>query len=113
MDNAGLHSGRVFGHRADPIHIARKIDNDSLAERFAGQAGACTAWMDRYFVFCRILHTGNHIVNLPWPNDRQRTDFIDARIARVKLQIEIVAEYIACQQAAQIFLNTYLFLIHR
>ena len=101
-----------LGHPQQAVHVAGKIDNDPIPERFAGQSGSRAAGAERNLMLCRIADTGNDIGEVSGANDCLRTNLIDAGVRRIELQKQIIAEDVAGKQSAQIFLNAYLFLIH-
>ncbi len=68
--------------------------------------------MDWQVIFASISNSGHHVVDGSWPNNPERLEFVDARIAGVELRGYFVAQDVALQQSTQIFLDSLLFGVH-
>jgi hypothetical protein len=60
--HAGLHSHSIVFDRENAAKVAGKVDYQTAAQRFAGQAGAGAAGVDWQLVLGRISHGGQHII---------------------------------------------------
>ena len=59
----------------------------------------------------RVLHAGRHVGRRARPDDRQRLDLVDARVAGEKLEKDVVAAHLAGDQPAEIVLDAFALLI--
>ena len=105
MDHTGLQTNRFGVGAENPPHVAGEIDHDAAAKRFASQARAGTARLNRQFLFRRVFHDRRNIGRRSGPNHGLRFQFVDAGVAGVKLQEDVVAANIASDQSAKVFLN--------
>ena len=105
MDHAGLQTNRLGIGAENPPHVAREIDHDAAAQRFAGQARASAAWLNWQLFLRRVFHDGRNVGGGSGPNHGLGFQFVDAGVAGVKLQEDVVAANIAGDQSAQVFLN--------
>jgi hypothetical protein len=63
-------------------------------------------------VFRRVANRCHDVIDRARPDDPQRPQLVNARIARVQLSENVVAADVALQHAAQVFLNSLLLWIH-
>ena len=68
--------------------------------------------MNRDLILGSVLYTGDHILSAAGPDDAQRFDLEDARVAGIHLQEDVIAMDISFDDAAQVSLNAIAFLIH-
>ena len=93
-------------------HIAGEVDDDPRPQRFAGQPGPGSAWMDRQLVLGRVADHRHHVGERTRPDHGHRTDLEDAGVAGVELQEDVVATDVSLHQPAQVVFNPLAFLIH-
>jgi hypothetical protein len=92
----------------DTAEIAGEINDQATAERFARQAAACAAGVERQLVLGCVANGGDDVGDRARPYNPQRLQLVDARVAGVKLSEQIVAADIAGDEAAEIFLDSLL-----
>ena len=112
MHDAGLDADRFGIGAHDAAHRFGEIENQTGAQRFAGQAGACAARMDGNSLFGGVADDGGDVGGIARPHHAQRLDLIDAGVAGVQLNEQIVAPHVAGDESAQVVLNSLAFGIH-
>jgi hypothetical protein len=95
-----------------PAHEPRKIDNNPRPDGLAGVPGSSAAREDWQGIFVGVSNTLRDIFFVPWPNDRDRSDLVEARIGRIHMRVERIAEDFSVQCPAQIGFDSRLFSIH-
>ena len=112
MNDARLNADRFRLGADDAPHVAGEIDDQSAAQRFAGQPAAGAAGMYRQPILGGVFYDSSDVGRIAWPHHRQRRQLINAGIAGEKLEKNFVAPHIAGDQTAQIVLNALAFWIH-
>ena len=113
VDDPRLDAYRPFVGGYDTPHAVGEIDDEAPTERFSGQTCAGTSGMDRNLILAGVLKAGRHVRRRTGTNNTQRPDLIDARIARIELQKNLVAVDFPGYETPQVFLDPLMFLVHR
>ena len=82
--------------------------SDSPARPGSGAAG-----VERQFLFGGVLQARRHVGGRTRPDHGQRLDLIDAGVAGIELEEQIVATHVAAHQSAKIVLDAFSDLVHR
>ena len=67
--------------------------------------------MDGNLFLRSVLGTGGHIGCRTRPNDRQRLDLVDASVAGVELDVQVVTPDLTRDEPPEIFLNSLALLV--
>ena len=110
--DARLNANTILVHADDSSHGVGEIQDEARTERFAGQARSGSARVERDLVLGRVLHARHDIRYAARPDHAQRLDLVDARVAGVHLEKDVVAAHFAVQTPSQIGLDPLSFLIH-
>ena len=89
-----------------------EIDHDPRPQRFAGQARARAAGVNRVAVLAGIAYCGHHVVGRTRPDHRQGTQLVQAGVIGVHLGEEVVAAHVAFEESPQILFNALALLVH-
>lgn len=99
-------------HVEHAAHVAREVEHQPGAERFARKPGARAAREHRQVVFGGVLDAGHDVGQRARPDHGQGPDFVDAGVAGVELQEDVVAADVAFDESAQIVLDSFPVLVH-
>ena len=105
VDQTRLHPHPVLAGVFHPPKVLRKIDDQAPAKQCAGRARAGAAGVERNLLLGGILHAGSHVGGGAGADHAQRLDLVDARVARIHLQEQVVATDVAGNQPSQVVLN--------
>jgi len=100
-----LDTNCVFIDADDAPQVFREVKHHARPQGAAGRAGAGSAGVDRDALFAGVFHTGDDVGDRAGLDDHRRTDFVNAPVASVKLQMDVIAKDLAGDQAAKVVLN--------
>src|SRR5207247_2479991 len=106
MSDAGLHAHGIGIDFENVAKVLAEVDDQSGAERLAGQSRASATRNQRDALLLRVAHQAADVFLIARQDDTGRLHLKDARIRAIQTASDIVETNIALEEAMQIILES-------
>ncbi len=103
--DARLHAHRVGSNFPNLAQMPAQVDDQPIAQRFAGDAGARPARDQRHLVFRAVAHDCLDVLGVERGDRAERLDLEDARIGTVEPAAKVIEHNLAAHDLPQIVAN--------